>query len=97
MRWCFLHANVFGKLAVAQPRIQQLEAMTTFGEDFKRLAQQEAAEYTTIATKALAKVEKAIGSEPVLQARLFLEAEPTPENAARALSPPGSSSKTTTP
>ena len=97
MRWCFLHANVFGKLAAAQQRIQQLEAMTPFGEDFKRVAQQEAAEYTTIATKALTKVEKAIGSEPVLQARLFLEAEPTPENAARALSPPGSSSKTTTP
>ena len=97
MRWCFLHANVFGKLAAAQQRIQQLEAMTPFGEDFKRLAQQEAAEYTTIATKALTKVEKAIGSEPVLQARLSLEAEPTTENAARALSPPGSSSKTTTP
>ena len=97
MRCCFLHANVFGKLAAAQQRIQQIEAMTPFGEDFKRLAQQEAAEYTTIATKALTKVEKAIGSEPVLQARLFLEAEPTPENAARALSPPGSSSKTTTP
>ena len=26
MRWCFLHANVFGKLAAAQQRIQQLEA-----------------------------------------------------------------------
>ena len=87
------------ELAAAQQRIQQLRlgAVILFGEDFKRLAQQEAAEYTTIATKALTKVEKAIGSEPVLQARLFLEAEPTTENAARALSPPGSSSKTTTP
>ena len=75
------------ELAAAQQRIQQLRlgAVILFGEDFKRLAQQEAAEYTTIATKALTKVEKAIGSEPVLQARLFLEAEPTPENAARAL------------
>ena len=53
MRWCFLHANVFGKLAAAQQRIQQLEAMTPFGEDFKTLAEQEAAEYTTIATTAL--------------------------------------------
>ena len=38
MRCCFLHANVFGKLAAAQQRIQQLEAMTPFGEDFKTLA-----------------------------------------------------------
>ena len=59
------------QLAAAEQRIQQLQALTPFGEDFKMLAQQEAAEYTTIATKALTKVEEAIGSEPVLQARLF--------------------------
>ena len=85
------------QLAAAEQRIQQLRAVIPFGEDFKRLAKQEAAEFTTSAIEALTKVEKAIGSEPVLQARLSLEAEPTTENAARALSPPGSSSKTTTP
>ena len=47
MRCCFLHANVFGKLAAAQQRIQQLEAMTPFGEDFKTLAQHEAADHST--------------------------------------------------
>ena len=62
MRCCFLHANVFGKLAAAQQRIQQLEAMTPFGEDFKRVAQQEAAEYTTIVTNALKDAEEATGS-----------------------------------
>ena len=47
MRCCFLHANVFGKLAAAQQRIQQLEAMTPFGEDFKTLAQHEVADHST--------------------------------------------------
>ena len=85
MRWCFLHANVFGKLAAAQQRIQQLEAMTPFGEDFKTLAQQEAAEYTTIATKALKDAEEATGSKVVQKARQLLGAEPSPRNAALAL------------
>ena len=80
MRWCFLHANVFGKLAAAQQRIQQLEAMTPFGEDFKTLAQQEAAEYTTIATKALKDAEEATCNKAVQKARQLLE-----ENAALAL------------
>ena len=73
------------QLAAAQQRIQQLEAMTPFGEDFKRLAQQEAAEYTTIATNALKDAEEATGSKAVQKARQLLEAEPSPRNAALAL------------
>ena len=80
MRCCFLHANVFGKLAAAQQRIQQLEAMTPFGEDFKTLAQQQAAGYTAIAIKLLKDVEDAVGSAVVKTARQLLE-----ENAALAL------------
>ena len=87
------------ELAAAEQRIQQLRlgAVILLGEDFKKFAKQVAAEYTTIGIETFTKVEKALGSEPVHQARLLLEAEPTPENAARALGPPGSSSKTTTP
>ena len=47
--------------------------------------QQEAAEYTTIATKALKDAEEAAGSKAVQKARQLLEAEPSPRNAALAL------------
>ena len=50
------------ELAAAEQRIQQLRlgAVILFGEDFKRLAQQVAAEYTTIAIEALKDAEEAI-------------------------------------
>ena len=73
------------QLAAAEQRIQQLQALTPFGEDFKMLAQQEAAEYTTIATKALKDAEEATGSKAVQKARQLLEAGPSPRNAALAL------------
>ena len=73
------------QLAAAEQRIQQLQALTPFGEDFKMLAQQEAAEYTTIATNALKDAEEATGSKAVQKARQLLEAEPSPRNAALAL------------
>ena len=73
------------QIAGLQQRIQQLGAVTPFGEDFKTLAQQEAAEYTTIATKALKDAEEATGSKVVQKARQLLGAEPSPRNAALAL------------
>jgi len=73
------------QLAAAEQRIQQLQALTPFGEDFKMLAQQEAAEYTTIATNALKDAEEATGSKAVQKSRQLLEAGPSPRNAALAL------------
>ena len=49
------------------------------------LAQQEAAEYTTIATNALKDAEEATGNKAVQKARQLLEAGPSPRNAALAL------------
>ena len=73
------------QLAAAEQRIQQLQALTPFGEDFKMLAQQEAAEYTTIVTNALKDAEEATGSKAVQKARQLLEAVPSPKNAALAV------------
>ena len=49
------------------------------------LAQQEAAEYTTIVTNALKDAEEATGSKAVQKARQLLEAGPSPRNAALAV------------
>ena len=80
------------RLAIAETRIQQLEAVPSAVGDcagvgrWRQLAKDEAVAYTMLAIDALPKAEGAIGGEAVQKARELLEAEPpSSRNAALAL------------